>query len=139
MEVAASSGGEEVDDLLDGPIGTMVGRLEPAVGAVFGERLVVEAAVGERSAQALVEEQEQQRNLDALGGEAVGVAGAVPLEEGMSRGVSSYNPCGFKYSFANRVRQNSSRGRQSVTQCVSSTPKNNAVGNTGLNLNSRSR
>jgi hypothetical protein len=31
----------------------MVGRLEPAVGAVLGDRLVVEAAVGERSAQGL--------------------------------------------------------------------------------------
>src|SRR4029077_15929374 len=43
--------------------------------------LVVEAAVGEGTAEALVEEQKEQRDLHALGGEAVGVAGTVALEQ----------------------------------------------------------
>jgi len=42
---------------------------------------VVEATVGERSAQALMEEQEEQGDLNPLGGKKVGVARAVTLEE----------------------------------------------------------
>jgi hypothetical protein len=42
--------------------------LEPSI-----RRLVVEAAVGERPAEALVEEQEEQGHLDAFLREAVGV------------------------------------------------------------------
>ena len=42
---------------------------------------MVEAAVGERAAEPFVEEQEEQRNLDAFGGETVGVAGAVALQQ----------------------------------------------------------
>ena len=42
---------------------------------------VVEATVGERSAQALVEEQEEQCDLNPLGGKKVGVARAVALQE----------------------------------------------------------
>ena len=59
----------------------MVGGLEPAVWPVFGVWSVVEATVGERSAQALMEEQEEQRDLNPLGGEKVGVARAFALEE----------------------------------------------------------
>ena len=44
---------------------------------------VVEAAVGERSAQAFVEEEEEQRHLDAFWREAVGVSRAVTLDEAM--------------------------------------------------------
>jgi hypothetical protein len=47
---AASSGGEQIDDFLDRGIGTMVGGFETAVGSVLGIGLMVEAAVGERSA-----------------------------------------------------------------------------------------
>jgi len=47
LGAAASSGGEQIDDLLDRRIGTMVGGLEAALGAVFGDRLIVERAVGE--------------------------------------------------------------------------------------------
>ena len=47
---AASRGGEQIDDFLDRRIGTMVGSLQPAVGSVLGIGLMMEAAVGERSA-----------------------------------------------------------------------------------------
>ena len=42
---------------------------------------MVEAAVGEGTAEALVEEQEQERDLNAFGCEAVGVAVAVALQQ----------------------------------------------------------
>ena len=59
MEAPASSGGDQIDDFLDRCIGTMVGGLEPAFfGSVFGIGLMMEAAVGEGSAQAFVKEQE---------------------------------------------------------------------------------
>ena len=35
---------------------------------------MVEAAIGERAAQAFVEEQEEERDLNAFGGETIGVA-----------------------------------------------------------------
>ena len=50
------------------------GGFEPAVGTVLRVWLVMEAAVGERPAEALVEEQEEQGHLDAFLREAVGVA-----------------------------------------------------------------
>ena len=55
---AASSGGEQIDDLLDRSISTVVGRLEPTVGPVLGIGLMMEAAVGEGAAQPFVKEQE---------------------------------------------------------------------------------
>src|SRR5438105_8324895 len=42
---------------------------------------VVEAAVGERAAEAFVEEQKKQGDLNPLGGKTVGVAGAVTLQQ----------------------------------------------------------
>ena len=45
---------------------------------------MVEAAVGEWAAEALVEEQEQQRNLKAFGAEAIGIASAVAFEQAMT-------------------------------------------------------
>ena len=45
---------------------------------------MVEATVGERAAEALVEEQEQQRNLQAFGTESVGIATAVAFEQTMT-------------------------------------------------------
>src|SRR3984893_16946940 len=73
--------GEEIDDVLDGFVGAVVCGFELAVGTVVGVRAVVEAAVGERSAQPFMEEQKEQGNLDALDGEAIGVAGSVTLDE----------------------------------------------------------
>ena len=54
------------------------------LGRLCGIGLVVEAAVGEGTAEALVEEQEQERDLNAFGGEAVGVAAAVALQQAVA-------------------------------------------------------
>ena len=75
---------QEIDDFFDGLVGTVVGEFEAAVWPVVRIRLVVEATVGERSAQALVEEQEEQCDLNPLGGEQVSVARAVALEESVA-------------------------------------------------------
>ena len=75
-----SSAGEQIDDLLDCCIGTMVGGLEAAVGSMSGLGLMMEAAVGERSAQPFVKEEEQESDLHAFCGEAVGVAGPISLQ-----------------------------------------------------------
>ena len=44
---------------------------------------MVEPAVGQRTAETFVEEQEQECHLHPFGGEVVGVAGAVALQEPM--------------------------------------------------------
>src|SRR4029077_7131401 len=75
------SGGEEIDDLLNSFIGAVVGGFELAGRLVMRVGAVVEAAVGEWTAEPFVEEQEEQRNLNPLGGETVGVAGAVALQQ----------------------------------------------------------
>jgi len=43
--------------------------------------LMMEAAVGQGAAQAFVEEQEEERDLNAFGGETIGVAGAVAPQQ----------------------------------------------------------
>ena len=53
------------------------------MGCVSWVRSMVEAAIGEGTAEALVEEQEQEGNLNAFGGESVGVAGAIALQQSM--------------------------------------------------------
>src|SRR6202047_5386178 len=75
------SSGQEIDDLLDGFVGAVVGGFEFAGRLVLGVGTVVEAAIGERAAQAFVEEQEEERDLNAFGGETIGVAGAVALQQ----------------------------------------------------------
>src|SRR6476661_6109497 len=45
-EVAPSRGGEQIDDVLDGLVGAVVGGFESAVWAMLRVRTVVEAAVG---------------------------------------------------------------------------------------------
>jgi hypothetical protein len=50
--------GKEVNDLLDRLIGFVIGDFEFAIRPVIGIGLVVEATVGDRPAEALVEEQE---------------------------------------------------------------------------------
>jgi len=52
----------------------MIGGLDAAVGAVLRVWAMVEATVGERPAEALVEEQEEQSHLDAFLRETVGAA-----------------------------------------------------------------
>ena len=55
-----------MNNVFDGFIGAMIGGFEAAVGAVLRIGTVVEPAVGERSAQPFMEEQKEQRDLDAL-------------------------------------------------------------------------
>ena len=66
---------------MNGFVGAMVGGFELAGWLVMGIRAVVKAAVGERAAEAFVKEQEEQGDLNPFGGETVGVAGAVTLEQ----------------------------------------------------------
>lgn len=70
---------EQVNDVLDGLVGFVIGGFEFAIWPVVGIGFVMESAVGERAAEALVEEQEQERNVDAFGGQAVGVMAAIAL------------------------------------------------------------
>ena len=42
---------------------------------------VIEAAMGERTAEPFMEEEEEQSHLDAFRGEAVGISGSVPLQQ----------------------------------------------------------
>ena len=62
----------------------MIGNLEFAVGCVTWLGSVVKATVGQGAAEALVEEQEQESHLNAFGGQAVGVVGAITLEQSVS-------------------------------------------------------
>src|SRR5712672_738122 len=75
------SGGKQIDDLLNGVVGAVVGGFELAGRLVMGVGAVMEAAVGERAAEPFVEEEEEQRNLNPLGGQTVGIAGAVTLQQ----------------------------------------------------------
>jgi hypothetical protein len=80
VEAAVSIGGEQIDDVLDCCIGTMVGGLEATLGSMSSIGLMVEAAVGEGSAQPFVKEEKQESNLHAFCGEAVGVAEPISLQ-----------------------------------------------------------
>jgi hypothetical protein len=51
---------------LDGGVGAVIGGFEAAVGAVLRVWLLRETAVGERAAEALVQEEEEQGDLDAF-------------------------------------------------------------------------
>ena len=70
---------QAADDLLDGFVGAVVGGFELTGRLVIGVGVVVEAAVGERAAEPFVEEQKEQRHLDAFQREPVGIARAVAL------------------------------------------------------------
>jgi hypothetical protein len=52
-------GGKQINDLLDGLVGLVIGKLQFAVWPVGGIGLMVEAAVGQRTTQTLVEKQEE--------------------------------------------------------------------------------
>jgi hypothetical protein len=56
-EVAPSRGDEQIDDVLDGRVGAVVGGFKSAVWAILRIWTAVEAAVGKWSAQPFVEEQ----------------------------------------------------------------------------------
>src|SRR5438094_8776341 len=62
----------------------MIGGFQLAVGPVSGIRFVVEAAVGERSAEALVKEEKQEGDVNAFGGKPIGVTAAIALKQSVS-------------------------------------------------------
>ena len=66
---------------MDGDVGAVIGGFETAVRAVLRVGPVMEAAVGDRSAKALVEEEKEQGDLNTLLREPVGIAGTVALDE----------------------------------------------------------
>jgi len=57
---------QKIGDLFDGFVGAVVREFEAAVWPMLRVWPVVEAAVGERSAQLLVEKQQQQRRPERL-------------------------------------------------------------------------
>lgn len=59
----------------------MISGLECDFGERLGGRPVVKEAIGERSAEALMEKDEQQRHFETLVGEAIGVVARVALQE----------------------------------------------------------
>jgi len=59
----------------------VIGGLEFAVGCVNWVGRVVKAAVGQRAAKALVEEQKQECHLNPFEGELVGISGAIALQQ----------------------------------------------------------
>ena len=75
---------EQVHDLLDGFVRPVIGGLEFGIGSISRIGFVVKAAVGQRATETLVEEKEEQRDINALGGEAVAVAGAIALKQAMT-------------------------------------------------------
>jgi hypothetical protein len=70
---------QEVDDIVDGLVGFVIGGFEFAVWSARRFGFVVEAAVGEGTAEAFVEEQEEKGNVDAFAGQTVSVASAIAL------------------------------------------------------------
>ena len=69
-----SSGGEESDDALDGGVGAVIGGFEAAIGAVLGVWRVVEAAVGEGSAEGAYGRTGRGAHLDAFWRQTIGIA-----------------------------------------------------------------
>jgi hypothetical protein len=68
-------------NVVNGLVGAVIGGFEPGIGAVARVRAVVESAVGERAAEPLMEEEEEQGCLGALlVGESIGITGSVALD-----------------------------------------------------------
>ena len=84
MLLLRRSRGKQIDDLLDGFVGAVISGFQFTGRLMTGDGAVVETAVCERTAESFVEEEEQQRNLDAFWGEAVGVAGSIPLQQAVA-------------------------------------------------------
>ena len=84
MLLLRRSRGKQIDDLLDGFVGAVICGFQFTGRLMTGDGAVVETAVCERTAESFVEEEEQQRNLDAFWGEAVGVAGSIPLQQAVA-------------------------------------------------------
>ena len=70
--------------MLNGLVGFVIGGFQLGVGLMGRIGFVMKAAVGKWATQALVKEEEQQGYLDAFGSQAVGVAGAVALEQAVA-------------------------------------------------------
>ena len=68
---------------MNGFVGAVVGGFEFAGRLVLGVGTVVEAAIGERAAQAFVEEQEEERDVESFGRQAVGVTASIALQQAM--------------------------------------------------------
>ena len=66
--VTVSSGGEQIDDLLNGVVGAVVGGFELAGRLVLGVGAVVEAAVGEWAAKPFCGRTERAGQLEPLWG-----------------------------------------------------------------------
>lgn len=62
----------------------MIRGFELAVWRVHGIWFVVEAAVGEGAAESFMEEQKQERNVNAFGRQSVGVAAAIAVRKAMA-------------------------------------------------------
>jgi len=70
--------------LLNGLVCLVIGSLEFAVRPLGGIGLVMEATIGQGAAELLVEEQKEECDLHAFGGEPVGVAGSIALEQAVA-------------------------------------------------------
>jgi hypothetical protein len=70
-----------VDDVLNRRIGLVVSCFEGTGGLRLGIGSMMEEAAGERPAEPLMEEQEEERDAEALVGQAIRVAAAVAFEE----------------------------------------------------------
>ena len=69
--------------MLDCRVSLVISGLEFAIGAVGKVWLVMKAAVSQRTAEAFMKEEEQERNLEALGGQTVGIATTVAFYKRM--------------------------------------------------------
>ncbi len=76
-------GGEQVEDLLNGAIGFVVGGFDWAAGFEGFVGSVMEQRVGQWPTDALVEQDEHECGFDPLIGEAVGIASSDAFEQAM--------------------------------------------------------
>ena len=67
--------------MLDSLVGAMIRGFQLAGRTMMVNGAVIEAAMGERTAEPFMEEEEEQGHLDPFRGEAVGISGSVPLQQ----------------------------------------------------------
>ena len=70
--------------MLDSLVGAMIRGFQLAGRTMMVNGAVIEAAMGERTAEPFMEEEEEQGHLDPFRGEAVGISGSVPLQQTVS-------------------------------------------------------
>ncbi len=75
------SSSQELDHLVEGSVGFVIGGFDfgQGCGGLCGR--AVEHAVGERAADAFVKEHEEQGGAGAFVGEAIGIAPAIALQQ----------------------------------------------------------